>query len=171
MPLSRANPSPPPIGGCDAQRHRRQKFRMFSKNMTFRLDEVLWQAMQNESAARRTNRVDRFGKKLRLAAGTAPKVGVTNKYAEGYPASATTAVASMWISLRAWPSIAPSSYLARPTLTSSRTPVRRPMPPVYLALLSPGDTILGMSLRARWASHARRQGQFFRKLFNPCSTV
>ncbi len=34
----------------------------------------------------------------------------------------------------------------RLTPTSSRTPVRRPTPPCILALLKPGDTLLGMSL-------------------------
>ena len=62
------------------------------------------------------------------------------------PPSATTVVASMWTWPSNWRSTGPSSSSAPAMPTCSRTAARRPMPAVYMAMLQPGDTILGMSL-------------------------
>ena len=51
---------------------------------------------------------------------------LTNKYAEGYPASATTAVASTWTSPRNWRSNGSSSFSMPTTPTCSRIRARRP---------------------------------------------
>ena len=40
---------------------------------------------------------------------------LTNKYAEGYPAGATTAAAAAWISWRTWPATGRRSCLAATT--------------------------------------------------------
>ncbi len=83
-------------------------------------DAELWQAMEQEksTSAHRTDRLENY---------TSPRVmqaqgsQLTNKYAEGYPrANATTAVASMLISLNNWRSIAERTRSALTTLTSSR---------------------------------------------------
>src|SRR6266566_2763443 len=50
---------------------------------------------------------------------------LTNKYAEGYPAAATTAAANTWTSWRASPSSEPNGCSVRSTPTCSRTPVPR----------------------------------------------
>jgi glycine hydroxymethyltransferase len=50
---------------------------------------------------------------------------LTNKYAEGYPASATTAAASTWTWPRRWRSSEPSGCSTAPTPTCSRTRARR----------------------------------------------
>ena len=61
-------------------------------------------------------------------------------------ASATTAAANTSTSPSSSRSTAPRSCSAPTTPTCSRIRARRPTPAVYLALLKPGDTILGMSL-------------------------
>jgi hypothetical protein len=53
---------------------------------------------------------------------------LTNKYAEGYPASAITAAANSSTSPRTWPIERASSCSAPTTPTCSRIRVRRPMP-------------------------------------------
>lgn len=69
-------------------------------------DAELWQAMEQEKVRQEEH--------IELIASenyTSPRVmqaqgsQLTNKYAEGYPANATTAVASMLISLNNWRSI------------------------------------------------------------------
>ena len=61
-------------------------------------------------------------------------------------ASATTAAASSSTSSNRWPSRAPRRCSAPSTPTCSRTRAPRPTWRCYLALLKPGDTILGMNL-------------------------
>jgi glycine hydroxymethyltransferase len=71
---------------------------------------------------------------------------LTNKYAEGYPASATTAAASTSTSPSNWPSTASSRSSAPTPPTCSRTAAPQANEAVLLAFLKPGDTIMGMSL-------------------------
>ncbi len=89
-------------------------------------DAELWQAMEQEKVRQEEH--------IELIASenyTSPRVmqaqgsQLTNKYAEGYPANATTAVASMLISLNNWRSIVRKNCSALTTLTSSRTPAPR----------------------------------------------
>ena len=54
---------------------------------------------------------------------------LTNKYAEGYPAAATTAAARTSTSSRLWPSSDSRRCSVPATRTFSRIPVRRPTPP------------------------------------------
>lgn len=85
-------------------------------------DAELWQAMEQEKVRQEEH--------IELIASenyTSPRVmqaqgsQLTNKYAEGYPASATTAVASMSMWLNSWQSTVQKSCLALTTLTCSRT--------------------------------------------------
>jgi hypothetical protein len=85
-------------------------------------DAELWQAMEQEKVRQEEH--------IELIASenyTSPRVmqaqgsQLTNKYAEGYPGNATTAVASTLISLSNWLSIVQKSCSALTTLTSSRT--------------------------------------------------
>ena len=62
---------------------------------------------------------------------------LTNKYAEGYPGSATTAAARRSTSPSSWRSTAPRSCSAPSTPTSSRTPARRPTTPPTWRCSSP----------------------------------
>jgi hypothetical protein len=50
----------------------------------------------------------------------------TNKYAEGYPGSATTAAASSWTSGDAWPSTAAKKLFGAEAANVQRTPAARP---------------------------------------------
>ena len=54
---------------------------------------------------------------------------LTNKYAEGLPGNAITAVANTWTSPNGWPSSASPSCSAAPLPMSSRIPAPRPTPP------------------------------------------
>ena len=52
---------------------------------------------------------------------------LTNKYAEGYPESAITAAASMWISRKTWPGTGPKKSSARIMPMYSLIPAPRPI--------------------------------------------
>ncbi len=70
----------------------------------------------------------------------------TNKYAEGYPANAITADASLPTWLKNWRASEPRNFLARRMSTCSRTRDRRPIKPHTRPCFNPGDTILGLNL-------------------------
>ena len=86
----------------------------------------------------------------------------TNKYAEGYPGSATTADASSPTSSRTWPATAPSSSLAPSTPTSSPTPAPRPTPPPTWRSSSPA-TPSSASTSPWRPPHPRPQAQLLRQ--------
>ena len=72
---------------------------------------------------------------------------LTNKYAEGYPAGAITAAASMSMSPRNWRSRARSNCSAADSPTCSRIPARRPTRRCSWRCPA-GRHVLGMSLAA-----------------------
>ena len=121
---------------------------MFKKTMNIAgFDPQLAAAIAAKSAARRSTssssprRTTQVRACLRRRAPCSP----TNMR-KATRASATTAAANTSTSSSSWPSIARSSFSAPPTRTCSRTRARRPMRRPILALIQPGDTILGMSL-------------------------
>ena len=71
---------------------------------------------------------------------------LTNKYAEGYPGSATTAAASTSTSSNSSPSTAPRRCSAAELANVQPHAGAQANTAVYHALLQPGDTIMGLSL-------------------------
>ena len=64
------------------------------------------------------------------------------------PASATTAAASTSTRPRRWPSSAPRSCSAATSPTCSRTRAAQANQAVFMALMQPGDTFMGLNLAA-----------------------
>jgi glycine hydroxymethyltransferase len=72
---------------------------------------------------------------------------LTNKYAEGYPGRRYYGGCEYVDVAESWPSTGPSSCSAR--LRQRPAALRRPgQPGVFMALLKPGDTFMGMDLAA-----------------------
>lgn len=71
---------------------------------------------------------------------------LTNKYAEGYPGRVITAVAKWWIRWSNWPSTVCASCTAPNTLTCSRSSGAQANMAVFLTVLKPGDTFMGLDL-------------------------
>ena len=70
----------------------------------------------------------------------------TNKYAEGIPASATTAGASTPTSWRTWPASAPSNLFGAEHANVQPHSGSQANQAAYAAVLAPGDTIMGLNL-------------------------
>jgi hypothetical protein len=87
---------------------------------------------------------------------------LTNKYAEGYPGRAITADVSSSTSWSARLSCAPKRCSAPTTLTCKPHSGAQANMSVCLALLKPGDVVLGHEPRARRAPHARPSAQLLR---------
>jgi hypothetical protein len=145
-----------------------EKFRMFSKNMTISgFDEVLWQAMQNE-VRRQEDHIELIASENYASPRVLAAQGsvLTNKYAEGYPGKRYYGgcehvdVAESLAIDRAKQLFGAAYANVQPHSGSQANAA------VYLALLNPGDTILGMSLAHGGHLTHGAKVNFSGKLFN-----
>ncbi|MBS1236272.1 MAG: serine hydroxymethyltransferase [Proteobacteria bacterium] len=145
-----------------------ENIRMFSKNMTISgFDEVLWQAMQNE-VRRQEDHIELIASENYASPRVLAAQGsvLTNKYAEGYPGKRYYGgceyvdVAESLAIDRAKQLFGAAYANVQPHSGSQANAA------VYLALLSPGDTILGMSLAHGGHLTHGAKVNFSGKLFN-----
>jgi glycine hydroxymethyltransferase len=145
-----------------------KKFNMFSKKMTISgFDEVLWQAMQNE-VRRQEDHIELIASENYASPRVLAAQGsvLTNKYAEGYPGKRYYGgceyvdVAESLAIERAKQLFGAAYANVQPHSGSQANAA------VYLALLSPGDTILGMSLAHGGHLTHGAKVNFSGKLFN-----
>ena len=96
-------------------------------NLIEQVDPELFAAIQAENA-RQEHHIELIASENYASPAVMAAQGsqLTNKYAEGYPASATTAVASTWMWPNNWPLTASSKSLALRLPTCSRIAAHRP---------------------------------------------